>query len=169
VSSRSLSCPPDPLCALQPSSLWRRHQLRLVSTSKVCDLKLREPRASPADVAVLGDAMAGDPAMVAAVQREIEASATRGAASPAMQAVKRVAPLSPALASALLPDGDGVEVQGGSASIAVAAPGPSPVDRVAASLASAAAAASAAAQGAYSAAVPYAGGLGRTGGPSDQA
>ncbi|KAL4443837.1 hypothetical protein ABPG75_011574 [Micractinium tetrahymenae] len=141
---------------LTPSSLLRRHRLKLVTTSKVCDARLREPRRSAADIVAEGDAMAADPALVSAAQAEIAASEARALAqpSPALAAVKRISPLSTvdqaagASAAAASPDaGDGL----------------SPVDRVAASLAAAAAAASAAAssaaQGVYTAAVPYAGPL----------
>lgn len=136
---------------MQPSSLLRRHRLKLVTTSKVCDAKLREPRRSAADIVAEGDAMAADPAIVSAAQAEIAASEVRALAqpSPALAAIKRIPPLSSvdASASGSLDAGDGL----------------SPVDRVAASLAAAAAAASAAAssaaQGVYTAAVPYAGGL----------
>lgn len=148
---RALSPP-----AAQPSSLLRRHRLRLITTSKVCDARLREPRRSAADIVAEGDAMAGDPAIVSAAQAEIAASEARALAqpSPALAAVKRVSPLATVDAAA-----GGSALASGSAD---AGDGLSPVDRVAASLAAAAAAASAAAssaaQGVYTAAVPYAGG-----------
>lgn len=147
-----LRLPPN---LLQPSSLLRRHRLKLVTTSKVCDARLREPRRSAADIVAEGDAMAGDPAIVSAAQAEIAASEARALAqpSPALAAVKRVSPLSTV---------DMAAGATGAASGSVdAGDGLSPVDRVAASLAAAAAAASAAAssaaQGVYTAAVPYAG------------
>lgn len=118
----------------------RRHRLKLVSTSKVCELKLREPAQNPADALEHGDAMAASPALLAAAQQRLAAAE----AAAAVQAE----PLST------------VDL---AAAGAGAAPDQSPVDRVAASLASAASAASSAAQGVYSAAVPYAGALGGCG------
>lgn len=130
----------------------RRHRLKLVSTSKICSLRLREPRASPADAVVLGDAMAGDPLAVMKAQQQIAAGAERAGTSPAMRAVARVAPLSSTASLSSLDQPAG-EAEGKEAA------GQSPYDRVAASLSAAAAAATAAAQGVYSAAVPYAGAL----------
>ncbi|PSC69354.1 alpha beta-hydrolase isoform B [Micractinium conductrix] len=155
---------------LTPSSLLRRHRLKLVSTSKVCDMRLREPRRSADEIAAEGDAMAAHPALVAAAQAAIATGAERALAtpSPAMAAVARVAPL--ATASVVGSPGKAA-LKGAAPAAAVArgaavgsagaeeVPGLSPVDRVTASLAAAAAAASAAAAGAYSAAVPYAGPL----------
>ena len=152
----------------QPSSLLRRHRLKLVSTSKVCDMRLREPRRSADEIAAEGDAMAAHPALVAAAQAAIATGAERALAtpSPAMAAVARVAPL--ATASVVGSPGKAA-LKGAAPAAAVArgaavgsagaeeVPGLSPVDRVTASLAAAAAAAGAAAAGAYSAAVPYAG------------
>lgn len=148
----SLSALTYHLDRLTPSSLMRRHRLKLVSTSKICSLRLREPRASPADAVVLGDAMAGDPLAVMKAQQQIAASAERAGTSLAMRAVARVAPLSSTASLSSLDQPAG-EVEGKEAA------GQSPYDRVAASLSAAASAATAAAQGVYSAAVPYAGPL----------
>lgn len=120
--------------ALQPSALLRRHRLKLVSTSKVCDLRLREAAQSPADAFVLGDAMAASPSLVEDVR-------SRLGEAPG-DALSLTAASSTALATS---------VSGGTTL--------SRVDAVAASLAAAAAAASAAAVGAYSAVTPYAGPL----------
>lgn len=146
----------------QPSALLRRHRLKLLTTSKVCELRLREAAPNPADALVLGDAMAADPALVAEAQDEAGAG---GEDDPAMAALARVEPLSTvdlsAAASGAAPassSSTSIAKAGAEGGAVVAAQQPSPVDRVAASLASAAAAASSAAQGVYTAAVPYAGG-----------
>ena len=133
---------------LQPSGLMRRHRLKLVSTSKVCDLKLREARQSAAEAFGEGDAMAVPPAAVQAAQAEIAEGVRRAAGSPAMLAVSRIEPLA------------STDLAVPAASSSNSSTAVSPVDRVTASLAAAAAAASAAAQGVYSAAAPYTGGSG---------
>lgn len=166
---------------LTPSSLLRRHRLQLVSTSKVCDARLREPRLRPADALSEGDAMAAHPGIVAAVQVEIAAGAARALAapSPVMATVARVAPLStvdfvgaatgmvaaspaPAVSSSNGGSDGEEEAWAPAAGVLVGADDgsdQSPVDRVAASLAAASAAAAAAGRAAYTAAVPYAGPL----------
>lgn len=144
--------PPPRRPAVQPSALLRRHRLQLVTTSKVCDLKLREPPANPAAALEHGDAMAADPAAL------LKAA---GVESPEAQAEAAAAARADALSTV-----DLAAAAAGAAPAAASKPaaGQSPVDAVAASLAAAAAAASAAAssaaQGVYTAAVPYAGTVG---------
>lgn len=139
-----MRAPAPPAPWLQPSALLRRHRLKLVTTSKVCDLRLREPPANPAAALELGDAMAADPA---ALLQEA------GAAGAEAQAAAGAAAGAEALTT--------VDLAAAAAGAAPDAAGRSPVDAVAASLSAAAAAASAAAssaaQGVYTAAVPYAG------------
>jgi len=133
---------PAALC-VQPSALLRRHRLKLVTTSKVCDLRLREPPANPAAALELGGAMAADPTTLLK---------EAGIDLPEAQAEAAAAVHADALST--------VDLAVAAAGAAPAA-GQSPVDAVAASLSAAAAAASAAAstaaQGVYTAAVPYAG------------
>lgn len=140
LPARSRVLPPRLLSLPQPSALMRRHRLKLVSTSKVCELRLREPTPNPADSLLLGDGTAAVPAIVAE-----EAVSVADGDSGLLLPAAITQPLRPA---------DLAVVAGASASL-------SPVDRVTASLAAAMEAASAAAQGVYSAAVPYAGGCGR--------
>ena len=134
---------------LQPSSLLRRHRLKLVTTSKVCDLRLREPPANPAAALEHGDAMAADPLMLLKAAGVEAPEAQAEAAAAARGDVLSTVDLAAAAAAGAAP------------SASKTAAGPSPVDAVAASLSAAAAAASAAAssaaQGVYTAAVPYAG------------
>lgn len=133
---------------LQPSALLRRHRLKLVTTSKVCDLRLREPPANPAAALEHGDAMAADPLTL------LKAA---GVEAPEAQAEAAAAARGDVLSTVDL----AAAAAGAAPGASKTAAGPSPVDAVAASLSAAAAAASAAAstaaQGVYTAAVPYAG------------
>lgn len=128
----------------------RRHRLKLVSTSKVCEMRLREPAPNPADSLLLGDGTAAVPALVAEEAVALEAGGGAGGTAAVQLPAAIAAPLSTvdlsAAAAGAVPGGAGASL--------------SPVDRVTASLAAAVEAASAAAQGVYSAAVPYAGGPG---------
>jgi hypothetical protein len=132
---------------LTPSALLRRHRLKLVTTSKVCDLRLREPPANPAAMLEEGDAMAADPVAL------LKAA---GVETPEAQAEAAAAVRADALSTVDL----AAAAAGAAPAVSKPAAGPSPVDAVAASLSAAAAAASAAAssaaQGVYTAAVPYA-------------
>ena len=127
---------------LTPESIQRRHGLRLITSSKTCELNTRQPQVTPFQAMIDGDATAADVPYIMTTRKE-EPETAEGSSlpvvvdSPAMAAIAKVEPLvSPAHKTVLA------------------------ADRVTSSLSAAAAAAATAASSAadsvYSAAAPIA-------------
>eukprot|EP00887_Chlorella_sp_A99_P003999 scaffold11.g3999.t1 len=161
---------------LDAASVSRRHSLKLVTTSLLCEKSLLEAPPTPRDVFSEADAMAGDPLLLADAAAwaagaaedgaamlppplpPAEAAAAAAAANAALQAVQRVGPLAAASASTpadLVSASLSAAASAASAAASAAAQGASAAATAAAQGASAAA--SAAAQGVYTAAGSFAG------------